>query len=147
MSPLIRIYAEIPGLQLKQRIVTDSPLRFIIPIHGDVVMISYTDGRDTKMWSDLEGDALTAAVHREVVRLFGPTKKPLWVRKALWSEGTTFWKPGHYDPYKASTDALEIKPGLYCCGESFSPTHQAWIEGALEHAEALLAHLTGKPVA
>jgi hypothetical protein len=28
-------------------------------------------------------------------------------------------------------------PDVYCCGESFS-TRQAWMEGALEHADLLL---------
>ena len=35
-------------------------------------------------------------------------------------------------------------PGLFCAGESFSVGRQAWVEGALEHAEALWeTHLKG----
>ena len=62
-SPLTRIYAMYPvgpkgpwwsGIE---KTVTDSPLRFVIPINPKtgLIMISYTDGPDTHAWKDLEG--------------------------------------------------------------------------------------------
>jgi hypothetical protein len=37
-------------------------------------------------------------------------------------------------------------PELYVCGESFSVGRQAWIEGALEHADLLWeTHLKSRP--
>lgn len=143
MAPLTRIYAQYPGGWRHGREVTDSPLRYVIPIdpHNGVVMISYTDDRDTKRWHGLSGEELTSAIQSEVRRLYGPrTPDPLWVRPAEWKEGTTYWRPGHYSPARMSRAALQPRsdmPGLFCCGESFSPTQQAWMEGALAHAELL----------
>lgn len=150
MAPLIRIYAKWPvPWPYSEKIVTDSPLRFIIPINPaeGIVMISYTDGRDTKRWAGLSGPALTQVIVQEVRRLF-PERvlpEPEWVTSYDWSEGTTYWVPGgSYDPIKESEGALQPRPAtmpeLYVCGESFSLL-QAWIEGSLEHAGLLLSRL------
>jgi monoamine oxidase len=141
MSPLTRIYATYPSTSWfgRQRLVTDSPLRYIIPVSATTLMISYTDGQDTKTFRGLK--ALQKAIQTELRRLF-PEKEipePTWIQAYEWSEGTSFWKPGTYDPAAASKAILQpIKsmPSLFVCGESFS-LKQAWIEGALEHAELL----------
>ncbi len=142
MAPLTRIYAEYPGGWRFPREVSDSPLRYIIPIDPQkgLVMISYTDDRDTQAWKGLSGEELAAAIQPEVRRLYGRIPDPVWVRAAEWQEGTTFWRPGRYSPARMSRAALQPRddmPGLFCCGESFSPTQQAWMEGALAHAELL----------
>ena len=146
MAPLIRIYAKYPPwFTGADRTVTDSPLRYIIPINpaAGVIMISYTDGRDTEAWKGLKGSALTKAIQKEVRALFPERKipEPLWVKSYEWQGGTTFWKPGSYDPVAESQAILQPRPatmpGLYICGESFSLL-QAWMEGSLEHAERLL---------
>lgn len=143
MAPLTRIYAEYPGGWQYPREVTDSPLRYVIPIdpRRGIVMISYTDDRDTKWWKGLRGEELAAAIQPEVRRLYGPhVPEPMWVRAAEWHDATTFWRPGHYSPARMSRAALQPRadmPGVFCCGESFSPTQQAWMEGALAHAELL----------
>jgi monoamine oxidase len=149
MEPLTRIYARYPFPWFAgPRIVTDSPLRYIIPVNPakGIVMISYTDGRDTAHWSKRSGDnrALTAAIQKEVRRLFPELEipDPIWVRSYPWTDGCTYWKPGRYDPATLSRHALhplpDTYPELYMCGESFSVGRQAWIEGALDHAAALL---------
>lgn len=143
MAPLIRIYAQYPGGWRYPREVTDSPLRYVIPVDPakGIVMISYTDDRDTKRWSGLSGEELVAAIQPEVRRLYGRhLPDPEWVRAAEWHEGATYWRPGCYSPARMSRAALQPRgdmPGLFCCGESFSPTQQAWMEGALAHAELL----------
>lgn len=149
MAPLTRIYAQYPGGWYQPRIVTDSPLRYIIPIHPKkgIVMISYTDDRDTARFRGLKDEALTAEIQTEVRRLFPQQiiPEPVWVRSAEWHEGTTYWRPGDYVPAHMSRAALQPRadmPELYCCGESFSVNQQAWIEGALEHAERLWALMT-----
>jgi monoamine oxidase len=153
MAPLTRLYAEIPGgwVARTPRTITDSPLRYIIPVdpRRGIIMISYTDGRDTKRWRGLTGEDLVTAVHDEMKRLYGEdAPRPRWVRAAEWTEGTTYWLPGTYSPIEESTIALRPRvdmPGLHCCGESFSVTRQAWMEGALEHAELLWAALQAEP--
>jgi monoamine oxidase len=152
MAPLTRIYARYPasakvpawfaGLPAT---VTSTPLRYVIPINPitGIIMISYTDDRDTAPWHGLKNPALTEAIQNEAHRLFPlrPIPPPLWVRAYEWDTGTTFWRPGRYDPVAVSEQMLQPRPssmpGLYCAGESFSVGRQAWVEGALEHAAAL----------
>jgi monoamine oxidase len=148
MAPLTRIYAEYPTpawFADVPRTVTDSPLRYIIPINParGLIMISYTDDRDTKRWHGLKGPQLQAAIQAEVRRLWPDRDipEPLWVRPYEWADGCTYWRPGDYDPHAESRRMLRPRPAtmpeLYVCGESFSVGRQAWIEGALEHAELL----------
>jgi glycine/D-amino acid oxidase-like deaminating enzyme len=147
-SPLTRIYAIYPPdksgavwFDKMPKIVTDSPLRFVIPINPKtgLIMISYTDGDDTHAWKGLDGARLTAAIQKEAQRLF-PEKtipEPTYLKKHEWSQGCTYWLPGAYDVAKASAAAHNPFPEVYVCGESVS-MQQTWIEGALESAETLL---------
>jgi glycine/D-amino acid oxidase-like deaminating enzyme len=153
MAPLTRIYAEYPPSASTgavwfagmNRTVTDSPLRYIIPIDSSrgIVMISYTDDRDTAHWHGLKGPRLQAAIQAEVHRLWPALDipEPTWIRPYEWHDGCTYWMPGDYDPIAESRRMLRPRPAtmpeLYVCGESFSVGRQAWIEGALEHAELL----------
>jgi glycine/D-amino acid oxidase-like deaminating enzyme len=153
MAPLTRIYAEYPvdpstgatWFAGMNRTVTDSPLRYVIPINParGLIMISYTDDRDTARWHGLKGPRLIAAIQAEVRRLWPELDipEPNWMRPYEWHDGTTYWKPGDYDPAAESRRMLRPRPAtmpeLYVCGESFSVERQAWIEGALEHAELL----------
>jgi monoamine oxidase len=147
-SPLIRIYATYPvgpkgpWFTDLRKTVTDSPLRFVIPIDPKkgVIMISYTDGEDTKHWKDLEGDVLAAAIHKEVQRLFGDVPLPTSVEKYKWPGGCTYWTPGSYDVNAAIQAAMHPAPELWVVGESVA-RHQAWIESALTSAKTLLAML------
>ena len=144
MSPLTRIYATYPDTAWfgSKKLVTDSPLRYIIPVGPTTLMISYTDGPDTKTYRGLKGAALQTAIQRDLRRLFPERTipEPTWIEAYEWSDGTTYWKPGSYDPAQQGKSMLQPKPSampnLFVCGESFSEK-QAWIEGALEHAELL----------
>lgn len=153
MAPLTRIYAEYPPSPSTgavwfsgiRRTITDSPLRYVIPINPakGIIMISYTDDRDTVHWHGLKGPRLQAAIQTEVRRLWPALDipEPTWIRPYEWTDGCTYWTPGDYDPIEESKRMLRPRPAtmpeLYVCGESFSVGRQAWIEGALEHAELL----------
>jgi hypothetical protein len=88
MCPLFRIYAKFPvkdgtsWFSPLHHIVTDSPLRYIIPINPmeGVIMISYTDAQDTQVWSKIlheKGEvALKNAIMKEVRRLFPEKRIP-----------------------------------------------------------------------
>ena len=146
MEPLTRIYARYPTpawFADLPKLVTPGPLRYVIPINPatGLIMISYTDARDTGTWHGLRGGALTSAI-QAAVRAEFPDRiipEPLWVRAYEWHDGCTYWRPGNYDPQAiaAAARAPPSLPGLYCCGESLSVGRQAWIEGALESAEEL----------
>lgn len=155
-SPLTRIYAVYPPAPGRRRVwfkdlpktVTDSPLRYIIPIDPQkgLIMISYTDGADTDYWRDLDGSALQSAIQQEVRTLFedeyGPIPEPTYLQKHEWPSGCTYWVPtsSKYSIDVAIKRAMNPRKGLYIVGESVSQ-HQAWIEGALESAEKLLTQI------
>lgn len=146
MEPLTRIYAAYPPEHPWTRrlfsgppIVTDSPLRYIIPVNPEkgTIMISYTEGRDTRHWRGLKGPRLQAAIQKEVRRLFsGETEipEPIWVRPYEWTDGCTYWRPGRYDPHRVAAALQHLYPTVWIAGESLSVGRQAWIEGALEVA-------------
>lgn len=145
MEPLTRIYAAYPpdhpwtrSLFAIGSIVSDSPLRYVIPVNPatGVVMISYTEGRDTRHWHGLKGSALQAAIQKEAHRLWpdADVPEPLWVRPYEWKDGCTYWRPGRYDPAAVSAALQHPFPTVWVAGESLSVGRQAWIEGALEVA-------------
>jgi monoamine oxidase len=147
-SPLTRIYAMYPKIRGHvwfeglPKVVTDSLLRFVIPINPKtgLIMISYTDGPDTEKWKPLDGKALQTAIQKEVRKVFGalgPIPEPTYLRKHEWPSGCTYWVPGVYNVDTAIEKAMNPHKGLYVVGESISKK-QAWIEGALESAEELL---------
>lgn len=145
MEPLTRIYAAYPPehpwtkqITAAPPIVTDSPLRYVIPVNPvtGIIMISYTEGRDTRRWHGLKGAALQAEIQKEVRRLW-PTDdvpEPTWVRPYEWKNGCTYWRPGRYDPHTVASALQHPYPTVWIASESLSVGRQAWIEGALEVA-------------
>ena len=151
MTPLLRIYSVFPRSATRRvwfedmpRIVTQAPLRHIIPINSakGVIMSSYTDADDTVFWHSKSKVNLAKSLIQQLRESF-PEKKipnPLYTKPYYWADGCTYWTPGSYDPAKESVDIMRPLvrlPDVYVCGESYS-MKQAWMEGALEHAEAML---------
>ena len=142
MCPLLRIYGifDTPWFSGLPKTVTDGPLRFVIPIseRNGTIMVSYTDASDTQYWSSMSEKKLHTEILKELRRLF-PEREippPLYLKTHLWNAGCSYWAPGKYDPEEASRQILNPMPHIYVCGESWS-LKQAWLEGALEHAELL----------
>jgi glycine/D-amino acid oxidase-like deaminating enzyme len=151
MSPLTRVYAQYPATPAPwfeglPKVVTDSPLRYIIPVNpaAGVIMISYTDADDTIWWRGLKGKALVRAIQSELRVLFPDCEipEPRWMVPYEWSEGRSYWLPGNYDVSATVSEAMNPVEGVYVCGESLSIANQGWMEGALETAETLAARLT-----
>ena len=158
-EPLLRIYMKFPEAWFKGlgRVVFPEGLRYMIPVDEakGVVMISYTDSTDTKHYSELverygdESVQVRRAVMRDVRRWFPAIRipEPVYTKAHYWSVGTTYWLPlKRGEPYK-SVETLSntirhpfprTMPGVYVCGESYSAHNQAWVEGALETADATL---------
>ncbi len=154
---LLRIYAVFPKsrgcaggaphvwFKGMARTITPGPLRYVIPINeaNGTIMISYTDGADTApFWSAANSNStkhLQTLIMKEVRRLFGShIPNPIFIKAHPWNTGTTYWKPGAYDIDVVIKESRQLEENIYVCGESFSH-EQAWIEGALESAEGLLA--------
>ena len=146
MEPLVRIYAVFPLQNGKAwfsqtKIVTDSPLRYIIPMNPKQVMISYTEGPDADHWSSIPKDKLTKELMKEVRRLFShQIPEPTMVKRYPWAQGCSYWLPGDYDVEEASHASLQPYPRvpLFLAGESFA-VKQCWMESALHQADQLLS--------
>jgi hypothetical protein len=154
MEPLLRTYGIFPSLNGKPwfhsmaTTVTNSPLRFIIPINPKqgTIMTSYTDAQDTRPYLkllDKGSKLLEKRIMKDTRELFPELDipNPLFFKAHPWYEGCTYWLPGLYEPQEQSKAIMNPMPHrfqhLYVCGESYS-LRQAWMEGALEHAEAML---------
>jgi len=147
MEPLMRIYAVFP-LQNpwfpSTKIVTDSPLRYIIPMNPKqgTMMISYMEGPDTDHWSRIPKEDLTKELMKEVRRLFPhlTIPDPIMVKRYPWAQGCSYWLPGDYDVEEQSRASLQPNPRipLFLAGESFA-VKQCWMESALHQADQLLS--------
>ena len=151
MQPLLRIYAIFPvkkgvcWFSDMPHTVTDSPIRYIIPIDPSrgIIMISYTDGNDAHYW--IKQKEKEIVVMKEIRRLFPEMAipDPLYFKTHPWYQGCTYWLPGAYDVKEASEESLHplptVFPGLFLCGESFAE-NQCWMESALDQADKLLKH-------
>ncbi len=159
MDPLCRVYSVFPveksGVSWFSSIpkfVTPTPLRYFIPINPatGLVMISYTDGKDTEkikeIWDKKGEEYLGKYLTEECQKHFSKEKipEPLFTKVEYWSEGASYWLPGNYNPQEESKKSIQpfpkIFPNLYVCGEGFS-MRQAWMEGAVESAIELLKHI------
>ena len=159
MRPLLRVYATFKGAPFKgapfrglSSIVypgsSGNGIRYFIPMGENVAMISYTDGGYAEKYMKiLERDGEVALRDRILseLRVVLPDRdvsSPTFFKTHPWKSGCTYWLPGEYDVNEASVEAHIPFRGkkVYICGESFS-TRQAWMEGALEHAESLLKNV------
>lgn len=155
MMPLLRMYAVFPisknGTWFKglPKIVTNSPIRYIIPINDTkgIIMISYTDGNDASAWNKILNSYGEIAVQEKVmteIRQLFPDRdvpNPLFFKFHYWDSGCTYWLPGKYDVIEESAKSLhplaDKIPRLFMCGESFAVS-QCWMESALTQADKLL---------
>lgn len=169
-EPLLRIYMMFPcftdvthlgktGPWFKGlgRVVSPGGLRYMIPIDESkgVVMISYTDGADTKHYRGLvekygdESCELASAVMEDVRRWWPALRvpSPTYTKAHYWKEGCTYWQPlRKKEAYVSVEDLARLVrrpyprslPGVYVAGESYSARNQCWVEGALETAEAVV---------
>jgi hypothetical protein len=151
-SPLLRTYAVFPKQDANpwhaslKKTVTNSPLRYVIPV-GQAIMISYTDGDDTRRWKKIldseDENKLGETLVQEARRLFPEydIPNPMFFKAHYWPDGANYWTPGLYDPAEMSESIMRpmphTYPNLYIAGEAYS-MRQAWMEGALEHADQML---------
>lgn len=149
-SELLRIYAKYPIRQdgswfnNLRRMTTNSFLRQIIPIdyQDGLIMISYTDGKDTDVFKGKNGkmlkdEKIRDIIQRELNLLFGGrVPQPTYFKTHYWTVGAHHWKP-NCDSDKISSIMINPIKDIYICGEVFSQK-QAWIEGALETSEIVV---------
>lgn len=146
-QPLYRIYAKFEKQWLKKKIVTDSILKFIIPINDSgLTLVSYTDGPLTKKLVQYQVEnTLEAKIKEELKKLFPTVTIPKieWIDgSGFWEVGAHYWKPRkvHLDQEKLIKKINHPFDGLYIIGEAYS-SYQAWIEGALRTSEIALENI------
>ena len=150
MRPLLRTYGVFEGTPFKglNKIVEADGIRYFIPMGPSVAMVSYTDGPYAEKWMrvlEKEGeDVLCKKIMAGLRKLLWNDNipEPLFFKAHPWKAGCSYWVPGDYDVRAASVQAHTPFPGkpIFICGESFS-LRQAWMEGALEHADSLFENV------
>jgi len=124
------------------KVVTPQRPRYILPMDASkgVIMISYTDGSDTRSYITKDPATLEAMVLEDIRALF-PTRtipKPLLCKAHPWNPGASYWLPGHYNPETISTTSIHplpvALPNVWVCGESWSLC-QTWVQGAIEQSQ------------
>lgn len=148
-QPLLRIYNMYPKsedtgkvwFQDIPRTITDSKIKYIIPINYDEgsIMISYTDGPNANYWNAVHDSELNTKLHSEVDKLYpeiGSIPKAVFSKKYYWSTGACYFKKG-FDYKVIQNKMINPESNLFLCGDSFSD-NQAWMEGALQTSEKLL---------
>jgi monoamine oxidase len=148
------------------RMITDLPPRklFYFGSHSDepaALLAAYTDGLHTEPWRRLADDspggspappAMMATIQADL-RAIHPGSadmpRPIGSAFMLWGAdphetGWTFWRAGvRSDDVQAAAVQPDPSLDLFVCGEGFSRS-QAWVEGALETADAVVTALTDR---
>lgn len=155
MEPLMRIYAIYPkGVDGKvwfhdvKRTVTDSPIRYIIPINPSkgLIMISYTDGPDALFWNEQDKAGKLEATLQKLIHDIFPEKTipaPTYLKTHMWLDGVSYWKPSkEYGPNLLATAQKPFigADRVFIANESLSPI-PGWIEGPLHMVERLIERL------
>ena len=147
MEPLLRTYGvfEKPWFSQLPRIVTNSPIRYFLPINYEkgIAMVSYTDSKDTEIFHKVlvkhGEESLGKFIYNQLTKLFGKIQVPkmIYFKSHYWKYGASYWLPGNYNPIEESKKSLKpYDSEIYLVGESYS-LKQAWMEGALEQSEKL----------
>lgn len=120
---------------IKNKIVTNNPLRYIIPMGGEnqLIMISYTDDIYTNYWKKIQNNQ--TKLKKSIVSLVKNTydiniNEPIKVYVCYWDCGVSYWNK-NIDSTKVSDFLLNPIPNIYICGENYS-LNQSWVNGALD---------------
>ena len=152
-KPLYRIYAIYPKQDGKvwfsniNRIISDTPIRNIIPINKDIglIMISYTDYIFANKMNQYNLDGKVLDIIQSSLKSIFPDKdipKPTFYTGYYWKNGVHYWKPNSSSKRDFIKSIQPIKNyKFYLMGESYSP-RQGWIEGSLISANKVLDHFT-----
>ena len=134
---LCRIYStyeDTEWISVIKKCTTKTPLRYIIPITNNTIMISYLDGEKADELSTLSDDELKDWVVKGTELAFPGLSRfipePTEIKRGYWKVGVHVWKPAkHFIPpsgFKSNDHTFSLS------GEAFSQFHQGWMEGALQ---------------
>ena len=157
-TSLCRIYAiyKEPWFKKISKIITNNPLRYVIPINKEngLIMISYTNGKEINYWKHMiqnnqlkdkknnenkKNKQLKVSLHKNINQVFQiNTKDPIFIKNCYWDIGVHLWK-SRRNSLELSKKIVQLDQSipLFIVGESYSIS-QGWIEGALETSHLCL---------
>lgn len=146
-KPLCRTYAlfkkeDIWFKDLEKKVITNNPLRFVIPMDSEkgLIMISYTDDIYTNYWKNKNEKEVKESIVKYVKETFDLTiNLPIKTWMYYWDCGVGLWKKG-INSDAMSKFIVNPMPNIYICGENYS-LNQSWVEGALESCERCLKEI------
>jgi monoamine oxidase len=126
------------------KLTVDNEIRMIIPIDVErgIIMISYTDNKWADEWNRIyktEGiRVLNRTLRDKVSSVVGYTIPPLKHTQVFyWKCGVGYWGKDA-DSREIEDRVVEIKKGLFMCGEHYSSDYQQWMEGALRTSSRVI---------
>lgn len=142
-KPLCRVYAifkkdDIWFQNINRKVVTNNPLRYIIPINKEngLIMISYTDDVYTNYWKNIQHKKKETknAIVKLVKKTFNiDINPPHKVFTFYWDCGVAYWNK-NIESSHTSNYLINPLPNLFITGENYSLT-QSWVEGALDTSD------------
>ena len=135
--PLCRVYATYnkpEWIQAISKCVTRTPLRYVIPLGSNTIMIAYLDGKQAQEIGNMNDTQAHSWVVQSTKEMFPGFSRfipePTEVKVAYWKAGVHVWKP--MDNSLPPETIKSSYPTLTIGGEVFSQKYQGWMEGALE---------------
>lgn len=135
---LCRVYATFDEssrwIECIRKCTTKTPLRYIIPITTNTIMISYLDGEKADELSTMDDNELRDWVVNGIQQAFPGFSRfipePTEIKRGYWKVGVHVWGPMKHHSAPASFPSSD--PTFTMSGEAFSQLHQGWMEGALQ---------------
>lgn len=139
---LNRMYAKFPKQKWfpKNAIHSESPICQIVPIDEEVIMVSYTTGKDAEFWIAEEQNGTLWKTMKKLLESHFNQKieKPEWIKQNYWNPATHYYNTG-FNP--KNTENNSFKPlaneNWHIIGEAFS-MNQGWVDGALNNTKKFI---------
>lgn len=126
---------------IKKKVITNNPLRYIIPMgaNNQLIMISYTDDIYTNYWKKIQNNQ--KKLKKTIVDLIKNTyniniNEPIKVYVCYWECGVSYWNK-NINSKTMSDFLLNPMNNIYICGENYS-LNQSWVNGALDSCKKCL---------
>jgi protoporphyrinogen oxidase len=136
-----RVYARFKSaIQIPEKVCTNGPVKKIIRLNDQLVMVAYTDGKDAEELNELYQKSkkdLKKYIQEQFQRLFGVEQKieKIWV--FYWKNGIGSWKPMKIDYAKTIPFVQNPVERIYFCGDTYSEMN-GQLTGCIKSVERIL---------
>lgn len=138
---LVRIYARFRRPWTLPRVVTDLPVRQVIPVRPaqGLVMVAYADTEHAAFWTRFGDDRTQSRLQQEIMRqlrsIYGDAAmdaigNPAELHMHAWNQGVHVWK-GTWTGARFRREVRSVlPPAMAIAAEAYADRH-AWMEGAV----------------